>query len=153
MNNSFNIITFGFINSILIKMKSICFMMLLVCFKGTTLMAQDTKVNVTVYDGIIVAGYVDHGGFSNFMGPNVNLTYKQSKFLLGALPSLRYKTDHATPKNSFVTPNLGLGFTYTYKSFALQIPFYYNAKTATANGVWNAGIGLGFRLNNGSVKK
>ncbi len=127
--------------------------MLLGCIKGTALMAQDTKVNVAVYDGIIIAGYVDHGGFSNFMGPNVNLTYKQSKFLIGALPSLRYKTDHATPKNSFVTPNLGLGFTYTYKNFALQIPFYYNAKTATANGVWNAGIGLGFRLNGLSIKK
>lgn len=99
------------------------------------------------YDGIVILGYVDSGGYSNFTGPNINMTYGHSKFILGALPSLRYKQDNSTPKNAFVTPNLGIGFTYSYKIWAIQVPLYYNSKTATADGKWHVGLGLGLRLN------
>ncbi|WP_341906557.1 hypothetical protein [Fluviicola taffensis] len=98
------------------------------------------------FDGVIVAGYVDNGAFVNFTGPSVSLTIKNSKILLGMLPSLRYKEDHGIFKNSPITPNLGCGLTYCYKKIAVQVPLYYNAKTATANGRWNIGIGVGMRL-------
>ncbi|MDP2686144.1 MAG: hypothetical protein Q8O62_02920 [Aequorivita sp.] len=100
-----------------------------------------------LYDGIIMGGYVDNEAFLNFTGPNKNATYKESKFILGMLPSLRFKEDKGTPKNAFVTPNLGVGITYSYKIWAIQMPFYYNAKTATDNGSWHIGFGMGLRLN------
>lgn len=107
-----------------------------------------TRLSVSMYDGVVVVGYVDGGAFSNFTGPSLNITYQQSKFILSALPSLRYKGDSSTgTKNSFVTPALGVGFTYTYKLLAFQIPLYYNAKTATQDGKWNVGFGIGLRLN------
>ena len=108
--------------------------------------AQVTQVKVAAYDGIFIAGFVDQGGFSNFTGPNINAQYKQSKIILSALPSLRYKEDESTPKNSFVTPSLGIGITYAYRFLAIQIPFYYTAKTARENGKWEIGIGAGVRL-------
>lgn len=113
----------------------------------TTALAQEEKVKVALYDGVVIAGYVDQGGFTNFTGPNINATFGNSKFILGALPSLRYKRDDSTPRNAFVTPNLGIGFTYSYKIWAIQIPLYYNSKTATENGRWHMGLGLGLRLN------
>jgi hypothetical protein len=100
-----------------------------------------------LYDGIIVGGYVDEGAYLNFTGPNLSLTKGVSKFTLGMMPSLRFKTDHSTIKNTFVTPSLGAGFTYCYKWAAIQVPCYYTPKTATKNGVWNIGIGLGIRIN------
>jgi hypothetical protein len=109
--------------------------------------AQQEKINITFYDGIFIGGYVDNGAFLNFTGPNISLKHENSKFILGMLPSLRFKEDLGTPKNSFITPNLGFGLTYSYKIWAIQIPFYYNTKTATANGEWNIGIGVGLRLN------
>ncbi|MES2555445.1 MAG: hypothetical protein V4604_04795 [Bacteroidota bacterium] len=119
-----------------------------VCTSLVITHAQETKkVKLSAYDGVLVGGYVDEGAFLNFTGPNINLVFKQSKLSLGMLPSLRFKEDHGTPKNAFVTPNLGAGLTYTYKWFAIQIPCYYNAKTATKNGHWYLGIGVGVRLN------
>jgi len=109
--------------------------------------AQESKVKFAAYDGTVIAGYVDNGGFLNFTGPNINYTNKKSKFSFGMLPSLRFKEDKGTTKNAFVTPNLGFGITYCYKQFALQIPFYYNAKTAVQNGNWHLGVGIGIRLN------
>ena len=113
----------------------------------------DTKngIQVSAYEGIIVGGYVDGGGFSNFTGPNLSLTKGDSKYILSALPSLRYKKDNSSRKNAFVTPNLGIGFTYTYKILAIQIPLFYNSKTADEDGKWHVGIGVGMRLN--SLKK
>lgn len=105
------------------------------------------KVNAAFYDGIAVGGYVNEGGYLNFTGPNINANYGGSKFILGMLPSVRFKEDKGTTKNSFVFPTLGFGFTYSYKALAFQIPFYYNAKTATEDGKWNIGIGIGLRLN------
>ena len=108
--------------------------------------AKKNSINLSVLDGTFVAGYVDHGAFINFTGPNLSWTHNKSKLLLGMLPSLRIKEDNRKPKNSLITPTLGVGLTYCYKKFALQLPLYYNAKTATENGKWNVGIGLGFRL-------
>ncbi|MDF3027426.1 MAG: hypothetical protein K0S23_1733 [Fluviicola sp.] len=105
-----------------------------------------SKIQLKPFDGIIVAGYIDKGAFLNFTGPNISFTHKSSKIILGMLPSLRYKEDHGVFKNSPVTPNLGVGLTYCYKKIAIQVPLYYNAKTATANGRWNLGIGIGMRL-------
>lgn len=115
--------------------------------------AQEDKVSFALYDGIFIGGYVDNGAFLNFTGPNINATYKNSKLILGMLPSLRFKEDKGTPKNAFVTPNLGIGFTYSYKIWAVQIPLYYNAKTAKQNGQWQVGLGVGLRLNELNKKK
>lgn len=104
------------------------------------------NIKFNPFDGIIVAGYVDNGAFVNFTGPSISLTIKSSKILLGMLPSLRYKEDHGIFKNSPITPNLGFGLTYSYKKIAIQVPLYYNAKTSTASGKWNIGIGIGMRL-------
>jgi hypothetical protein len=111
--------------------------------------AQETnsKVKVSFFDGIAVAGYVDKGAFINFTGPNINFVHNQTKLILGMLPSMRIKEDKsATTKNSIITPNLGIGITVAYDKLALQIPFYYNAKTSTADGKWKIGIGFGCRF-------
>lgn len=108
--------------------------------------AQKIKPSFGVFDGVAVAGYVDKGAFINFTGPNISFTVKRSKFILGMLPSLRFKEDQGTYRNSFVTPNLGAGLTYCYRKLAIQVPVYYNAKTAAANGKWNVGIGIGVKL-------
>ncbi len=118
-----------------------------------SIFAQEDKVNFALYDGILVGGYVDNGAFLNFTGPNINATYKNSKFILGMLPSLRFKEDKGTPKNAFVTPNLGVGFTYSYKIWAIQMPLYYNAKTAIENGKWHIGLGIGLRISELNKKK
>ncbi len=73
--------------------------------------AQDRELNVALYDGFIVGGYVDEGAYLNFTGPNINLRNNNSKFVLGMLPSLRFKEDRGIPKNAFVTPTLGGGLT------------------------------------------
>lgn len=98
------------------------------------------------FEGTVVAGYVDRGAFLNFTGPNVSYTTGNSKILVGMLPSLRFKEDPAAVKNAFVTPTLGMGITYAYRKLALQLPLYYNPKTATDNGRWNLGFGIGVKL-------
>ncbi|KMQ69339.1 hypothetical protein ACM39_04440 [Chryseobacterium sp. FH2] len=111
------------------------------CFSQET----DSKITASFFDGIAVAGYVDHGAFINFTGPNVSLRHKDFKFILGMLPSLRIKEDKSEgTKNSAVTPNLGAGFTVVYKKIALQVPMYYNPKTSSQDGKWKTGIGLGY---------
>lgn len=108
--------------------------------------AQENRINVGWFDGIVMAGYVNNGGFLNFAGPNLSYTNRNSKIMVGMLPSLRFKEDHADVKNAWITPNLGLGVTYSYKKIAFQIPFYYNSKTAITNGKWVGGIGIGVKL-------
>lgn len=108
---------------------------------------NNSKVNASFFDGIVVAGYVDNGAFINFTGPNINFVHHQTKFILGMLPSLRIKEDKSpTTKNSIITPNLGMGITVAYKKLALQIPLYYNAKTTAADGKWKIGVGIGYRF-------
>lgn len=126
-------------------MKGLIIFLIFGCIQIST--AQESKLGLSVFDGIVIVGYVDGGGFSNFTGPNINLTQGNSKYILGALPSLRYKNDTGTPKNAFVTPNLGVGFTYSYSIWAFQLPLYYNSKTATEDGKWHIGFGIGLRLN------
>jgi hypothetical protein len=105
----------------------------------------DSKIKASFFDGIAVAGYVDHGAFINFTGPNISFKNKDLKLILGMLPSLRIKEDKsAGTKNSAITPNLGAGLTAAYKKVALQVPVYYNTKTATQDGAWKIGIGIGY---------
>ncbi|ASK32401.1 hypothetical protein CEY12_20965 [Chryseobacterium sp. T16E-39] len=105
------------------------------------------QLKAAFFDGVAVAGYVDHGAFINFTGPNINMTWHQVKFVLGMLPSLRIKEDRSEgTKNNAITPNLGAGLTFVYKKIALQVPVYYNTKTSTQNGSWKVGIGLGYSL-------
>jgi hypothetical protein len=113
---------------------------------STSLNAQVEKVKPVFFDGVINVGYINNGGFLNFTGPGLSATYKNSKFLLGMLPSLRFRVDNDTPKNASVFPNLGFGLTYSYKYLSLQVPMYYNAKTETENGSWHIGFGIGYRI-------
>ena len=114
--------------------------------------AQDKtaiKAGITVWDGMMVAGYVNQGGFVNFGGPTLKLVAKPWSFGFGILPTMRIKEDKVAkdaPKNSIVTPTAGFGFTVCYKHLVVQVPFYYNPKTTVANGKWNPGIGLGIKL-------
>lgn len=99
------------------------------------------------FSGVLVSGFVDNGAFLNFTGPNLSLSKGKSQLLVGMLPSLRIKQDSGTTTNSVITPTLGFGITYCYQAFAFQIPCYYNPKTATKNGEWNIGVGVGIKLN------
>ena len=108
--------------------------------------AQSEKVKFSAFDGYVIAGYVDNGAFVNFTGPNINYSFKESKFIVGMLPSLRFKKDDGVTKNSLVTPNLGLGITYSYKIWSFQLPLYYNSKTDEEDGSWHMGVGVGLRL-------
>ena len=134
-------------------MKTIQIIAVIFSFIDLNTFAQESNVKNSVYDGILAVGYVDQGAYLNFTGPNINMTYGDSKFILGMLPSLRFKEDNAAVRNSFVTPNLGVGITYCYKHFAVQVPVYYNSKTATQHGKWHLGIGIGYRINKLTAKK
>lgn len=114
--------------------------------------AQTESVKPALFDGILIAGYVNNGAFLNFGGPNLNLTKNNSKLILGMFPSIRFKEDKGATKNSFITPALGIGLTYLYKNLAFQLPLYYNQKTGAKNGEWHIGIGLGLRIT-GAGKK
>lgn len=91
--------------------------------------AQKEKLELAWYDGSVLSGNVNQGGFLNFTGPTINATIKKSTFILGMLPSLRFKQDGMAPKNALMSPSLGMWITYICKIWALQAPFYYNAKT------------------------
>lgn len=108
--------------------------------------AQEKKVSVSGYEGIVVAGYVDNGAFLNFAGPNIAYKSGSSKVMLGMIPSLRYKEDSSAVKNAAVFPALGVGLSYAYKHIVLQLPLYYNNKSATKDGSWNFGFGVGYRF-------
>ncbi|GAA4306353.1 hypothetical protein [Compostibacter hankyongensis] len=111
--------------------------------------AGTAKIKPVVFDGALIAGYVDKGAFVNCTGPGMRLTVKSVAFMLGMLPSLRIKEDEVAkdqPKNASVTPTLGAGLTFSCRHFALQLPLYYNAKTAASNGKWKTGVGIGYRF-------
>lgn len=127
-------------------MKQFIFALLLLTFIQRVY-SQENMLKIAAYEGLVVAGYVDQGAYLNFTGPNLGLGFKQAKIIIGMLPSLRFKSDNNSPKNAFVTPTLGLGITYAYKSFAFQLPLYYNAKTAKSDGCWNIGFGIGIKMS------
>ena len=107
------------------------------------------KVTLTAWDGMAVAGYVNNGGFVNFGGPTVRFIKKPFTAGFGILPTMRVKEDNASkdaPKNSAIMPTAGFGFTFVFKHLALQVPFYYNAKTATSDGKWHPGVGIGYKF-------
>lgn len=133
-------------------MKNKLLLLLLSTSVAFSISAQNDKLLFSAYDGYVVLGYVDQGAFLNFTGPNMNYAHNHSKFVIGMLPSLRFKQDVGATRNSFVTPNLGIGLTYSYKVLAFQLPFYYNPKTSTSNGKWHIGIGIGLRMDEISKK-
>lgn len=121
------------------------------CLAGTVnaQSAADKKTSFSFWDGMAIAGYVDKGSYVNFGGPSIKFNKKPWSFGFGILPTMRIKKDNASkeaPKNSAITPTAGFGFTCCYKHLVVQVPFYYNAKTATANGKWIPGVGLGYKF-------
>ena len=113
-----------------------------------TLQAK-AQTGLSLFDGTIVAGYVDKGAYLNCTGPGIKFTRKPFSIIAGLLPSLRIKEDKVTAgatKNSLLTPNLGFGLTAAFHHLAVQIPMYYNSKTAVKNGEWNLGAGLGYKF-------
>lgn len=128
------------------SMKLIVFVIIILLYSNN-LLSQNTEVSTILTSGTIVGGYVDKGAYLNFTGPGVKIQRGSSDLMIGVLPSLRFKEDKGITKNALVTPSLGIGITYTYKLLAIQIPFYYNSKTAIADGRWNIGIGVGIKLN------
>jgi len=125
------------------------FLSLLLC--ATTVSAQQTtaKPALVLWEGVAVAGYVNHGAFVNFGGPTIKFVRKPWSLGFGILPTMRIKEDKVdkdAKKNSVVTPTAGFGFTFIYRKLVVQVPFYYNPKTTTANGKWHPGVGVGFKL-------
>jgi hypothetical protein len=111
--------------------------------------AQPAVKKAGLFDGMIIAGYVDDGAYVNFTGPHIKWVKKPYALLLGVLPSLRFKEDKVAAgakKNALVTPALGAGITFAYKHLAVQVPFYYNGKTSAADGKWKVGVGIGYRF-------
>ncbi len=108
---------------------------------------EEKKVSAKLFEGTVVAGYVDKGAYLNCTGPAVKWTKPTYSILLGLLPSIKIKEDSSPVKNSTFTPTLGFGATVTVlKHLALQIPTFYTPKTATTNGKWKLGVGIGYKL-------
>lgn len=122
---------------------------ILLLAKTTTAQTAVSKTSASLWDGMVVAGYADKGAFINFGGPAIKWAHKPFCISLGMLPSLRIKEDKVpanASQNAAVTPSLGAGLSVSYKHLALQVPLYYNAKTAAADGKWNVGVGLGYKF-------
>ncbi|WP_293902355.1 hypothetical protein [Sphingobacterium sp. UBA5670] len=111
---------------------------------------QEKTVKGSLFEGIAVAGYTDHGAYINCTGPAVKYIFSpKSCLLLGLLPSLKLKEDKVEagkPKNSWVTPTLGFGLTAVIRHIAIQLPAFYAAKTGTADGKWRLGVGIGYKF-------
>ena len=113
--------------------------------------AQDVskKVSISAWEGMAIAGYVNKGAFVNFGGPTVRFIKKPVSAGFGILPTMRIKEEKVakdSPRNSAIMPTAGFGFTFVYRHLALQVPFYYNPKTATSSGKWNPGVGIGYKF-------
>ncbi len=133
-----------------LSIKTICIVVTFFSFSSINAQAPPkTKATMVAWDGMIVAGYVNDGGYVNFCGPSLKLINKPWSFGIGILPSVRIKEDKVAAgakKNSAVMPSAGFGFTMAYKHLVVQVPFYYNAKTAASNGKWLPGFGIGYKL-------
>lgn len=108
-----------------------------------------SQTKPVLFDGTFVAGYADHGAYLNCTGPGVRFTHKPFSLLAGLLPGLRIKKDvvaAGATNNTLFTPSLGVGATVAIKHFVVQVPLYYNAKTAAKDGKWNPGFGLGYKF-------
>lgn len=117
---------------------------LVLCFSSVK-----SQTKAVLFEGTMVAGYVDKGGFINCIGPSVKLNQKAYALFAGLLPSLRIKEDKVAAgatKNTDLTPGLGFGLTAVFRHIAVQLPFYYNPKTSVQNGKWNPGVGLGYKF-------
>ena len=101
---------------------------------------ENSKIKISPISGAIVAGYIDHGAYINFTGPNLSYNKSGHSILIGMLPSLRFKKDSGATINSLVTPGLGIGVTYFYKAIAIQVPLYYNSKTSLKNSILSKSI-------------
>ena len=124
---------------------------LLLCFglSNNKLFAQQATIKGSLFDGTVVAGYVDKGAYINCTGPAVKYSRSGASILLGLLPSLKIKedkVDEGKPKNSLITPTLGFGITACIGHFALQVPAFYTTKSATTHGKWNVGLGIGYKF-------
>ena len=113
--------------------------------------AQETKMVASAWDGAVIAGYVDEGGYINFGGPTLKWVSKPYAFGFGMLPSLRIKEDkdaitNNKPKNQAIFPSLGGGVFFSVKHFIVQIPVFYNPKSGLENGKWNFGLGIGYKF-------
>lgn len=117
---------------------------------GYSALGQEKAVKGSLFEGIVVAGYADHGGYINCTGPSIKYTFaSKSSILFGFMPSLKLredKVDAGKPKNSLITPTLGLGLTAVFRHMAIQLPAFYNAKTSTSDGKWKLGIGMGYKF-------
>lgn len=132
-------------------MKKILFTFFLMVSLTNTVLSQEAekKIVTTVWDGIVIVGYVDNGGFINFGGPSIKLISKPYAIGLGVLPSLKIKEDKVAAgqtKNAIFTPTLGAGITFIYKHLVIQTPIYYTGKNAKSDGKWNIGIGIGYKF-------
>jgi hypothetical protein len=130
------------------KLRTLIFGCILCLIPTVFVKAQVNETKVTLIEGIVVAGYADEGGYLNLAGPSIKFANKPWTVLVGLLPSLRFKEDKSASgtKNSTITPSLGFGLTTVYKHFAVQVPLFYNSKTASMDGKWNVGIGVGYRF-------
>jgi hypothetical protein len=129
--------------------KTVCTLLIAFVYLSTHAQNSTAKASIVLWDGMVVGGYVNNGCYVNFGGPSLKLNKKPFSFGFGILPTMRIKEDKVAKgamKNSIVTPTAGFGFTVVYKHVAVQVPFYYNPKTATANGRWYPGIGIGYKL-------
>ncbi|WP_442590960.1 hypothetical protein ACSBL2_06985 [Pedobacter sp. AW31-3R] len=131
------------------RLSLICFAITLSGLQARSQQHAAAPIQPLLFEGTIVAGYTDHGAYVNCTGPGIKFSRKPIALLVGLLPGLRIKEDKGTAgstKNSVLTPSLGFGLTASYKHLAVQLPFYYNSKTAARNGKWNPGIGLGYKF-------
>lgn len=130
------------------KLKAILLACVLFLMPTIFVKAQTNETKVTLVEGIVVAGYADDGGYLNLAGPAIKFSNKPWTLLVGLLPSLKFKEDKSVngTKNSLVTPTLGFGLTSVYKDFAIQVPLFYNSKTASGDGKWNLGVGVGYKF-------
>jgi hypothetical protein len=133
-----------------LSIKTVCIVLALFSFTASNAQKDvKEKASIVAWDGMMIAGYVNNGGYVNFGGPSLKLIKKPWSFGFGILPTMRIKEDKVAKdakKNSAVMPTAGFGFTVVYKHLVVQVPFYYNAKTTTSNGKWHPGIGIGFKL-------